>query len=627
MSRVLKEGVMKALMTAASDKYARRHAAACFELCKCYASGFGVDGDFDNAYYWLIRACESGDLTARGTVHRLSAAFGRTKDIQDLPIDEWLLEAATKGSLLALEDLRARESLSILPAADIFRDNFIYKADQFGAEVSTNIKDLSKFLHINSNWSTVLDEQGNTILHWAATKGQEDILHSFGKGKQPSAQPSVLNQKNNFGDTPLLCACRMGHYHFAERLLELGADASVPNFAGENVLHFLSTFDITDITIDDLAISLCKAGADLEQEAWSSSLHDTIFDLVPMIPGCAMTRAVNLNKPLVLKALLEAQDSLSLDLSDRELRYRRARLGRLFAWSCRMNHVTMLQILIEKRGAILTSDFIKNLSVWVNLRRCSIPALAISGLTTSDQSATPGYPERFLRCLIHGAAYLENLRYTIGLLRKLGVDFSDSRCRGERNALFFAIREGRTDAVTILLENEDNDNPLEPFGTIEYLQKMVNSDLDCSLKLSDTLPNHGLKAGLISAVSSAIEFGFHDIFRALLQTRNGEALNAGPECPIVCDWSVHDSPSQEALGVLKDASVYFPRDLTTERTSSIYSGSDEIRVRVYFYERTWLTRLFEGQMRKYCLYSGRLNLSLLYMTLIAQSNHRDITFA
>ncbi|KFB37719.1 AGAP010571-PA-like protein [Anopheles sinensis] len=68
----------------------------------------------------------------------------------------------------------------------------------------------------------VADHLKNTILHWAALRGDEQLLRFL-----LDRHRTLINEKNNFGDVPLLLALRYHGNVIAQLLLDYGADPCV----------------------------------------------------------------------------------------------------------------------------------------------------------------------------------------------------------------------------------------------------------------------------------------------------------------------------------------------------------------------------------------------------------------
>lgn len=76
----------------------RQKAAATFELCICYAAGFGAETDNQEALRWLTVAARLNEATAQSLSYRMSSALGHAIDPPPQEVDRWLVSAASVGS-------------------------------------------------------------------------------------------------------------------------------------------------------------------------------------------------------------------------------------------------------------------------------------------------------------------------------------------------------------------------------------------------------------------------------------------------------------------------------------------------------------------------------------------------
>ena len=146
-----------------------------------------------------------------------------------------------------------------------------------------------------------VNKRGDRILHLAACAGRiqaiETLLDAF---------PSMhIDQQNDKGETPLLCACRAGQVGTVSRLVELGADASIAAANGETCVHWLLSFGDEDIiTIGD---ALMKRGAKLREftrERVAYSEFKASIDVDFQLPGSPLTWAIHHDRPCVVQFLL-----------------------------------------------------------------------------------------------------------------------------------------------------------------------------------------------------------------------------------------------------------------------------------------------------------------------------------
>lgn len=94
-----------------------------------------------------------------------------------------------------------------------------------------DIEGISDYYYLNFDFNSVIDEWGNTPLHWASKYGSFEAAQSLLK------YPKHINNIRNFdGDTPLHNACRYGHDDVARILLKSGANIECINNKGNTPL-------------------------------------------------------------------------------------------------------------------------------------------------------------------------------------------------------------------------------------------------------------------------------------------------------------------------------------------------------------------------------------------------------
>lgn len=73
---------------------------------------------------------------------------------------------------------------------------------------------------------------GDTLLHYAASNGQADILHSLAR------LGLDVNAKNDLGKTPLHCAAENGYVECVHRLIDFGADRTIRDNKGKAAIDY-----------------------------------------------------------------------------------------------------------------------------------------------------------------------------------------------------------------------------------------------------------------------------------------------------------------------------------------------------------------------------------------------------
>lgn len=155
--------------------------------------------------------------------------------------------------------------------------------------------------------SIYVNHRGHGLLHMAATQGALTALaHIYTKYKC-----SIDLSNKSVDESPLLCACRSGHYDCAKFLLENGANPDGTQFGVEAPLHWLSSFG------KEHMVSICRLlvqkGADREKITLTmrkdvrqifADWEDTFA-----IPVTPLGRAVLLQNIDAVEVLLNAADA------------------------------------------------------------------------------------------------------------------------------------------------------------------------------------------------------------------------------------------------------------------------------------------------------------------------------
>ena len=551
---------MKALETTANKLEDERNPTACYELCICYFSGFGTAIDYVQATAWLMKACEREQPWARASVHRLLEAMQTSATVQSYPVEDWLMSVVQQGSLIALESLQERNSPGYSRALAAYRKSGLNTSKAGG-------------------------------IHWPTISSKLTLSgHPL-----PSPELGVLLDipRNAQKDTLLICATREGRHHVVHQLLDRGANARICNSLGENALHLLSCLDPQEV--EAVAGRLFSASIDWTTEAQGSSISRT-FEQRPTVAGCPLVRAAAMNRPSILKILFRLETQHETSPTFRQRKIKEANLRKMLAIASRQCHIDVIETIFEHRPEIMIN--INTLGFWIDQRRYTLCALAIASCVSVKATSGFNVPEKFWRAHAHGRAYLENLKRTLHFLCCTGMDVHSTACGGDSNALFFAIRLGRTETVDFLLEGFVAENMFTAFGTAK------------TTTAAPPHPNHHEKVGLVSAISLSIAQGHRDIFKLLLRTRDGEALKMGIEYPVIFraaeTWRI-PHPHRFRPGA-KNVRVLFP----------------DVEYEVYKYDDCWFIPWPKKHRDHFYFSDGRLNYPLRYMTDIASSVHRDI---
>ncbi|KAJ4116988.1 hypothetical protein NW765_010401 [Fusarium oxysporum] len=121
-----------------------------------------------------------------------------------------------------------------------------------------------------------INKRGDRILRMAVSCGQTEAIEAL-LNRFPSL---TVNQLNNRGETPLLCACRAGQSRTVLWLTSHGATALIGARNGESPLHWLISFD--DEEVERVYPGLIQPGAD------TTAKTSTIIDYQADFPAVAV---------------------------------------------------------------------------------------------------------------------------------------------------------------------------------------------------------------------------------------------------------------------------------------------------------------------------------------------------
>jgi hypothetical protein len=644
MSDILKGQVLRSLEHVAQDEQDERCAEASYELCVCLLSGFGTETDHAAAARWLVRAAQKNEPWAKSVARHLLDAVGHDNAVSPSVLENWLLEAASAGSWMALQSLHDMSSPHHEQAFRMHRALLNSPRDETGAilEDKTGLAEA--------------DDPGECPLHFSAISGNiddfstENLRSLAGSGDMGG----MINRANINGDSPLMCACRAGRADVILRLIELKADVNTVNKQGENCLHLLPCLH-RDVW-ETIATKLVQAGADWTHQSHGSSMIGR-FDIRVTVAGCPMVRAVTLNKPGLLDVLLRLESRFQKPLDTRASRVQLSNIKRMIALACRCNYSEILETLARHRPDAFDSTALNTMWFWSEGRQYTLAALAIKGCVSDRPELGIDVPEKFWRFLNNGRNCDQELIRTLAFLENRGVDFQNTRCGGFANGLFFAIQTGSTDAVAHFLSAPTSANDFAPFGT-RHLRESIY--WPAALPWNSALPNHRYKMGLVRAVQASISCSRLEIFKLLLRWNDHEALRWGGAIPIIEAeaWRIYrlfrrpsehgQAPGDHDMGRCfpvfvyafytvpseKDACRFLSQPCVTGRLRAEFAYVEEIdasdlftvahgaRVRCIF--KSDDTRIAVKHRK---LSDGRLNYGLLYMLSIALAAHRDIEFA
>ncbi|KAK4206481.1 hypothetical protein QBC37DRAFT_458881, partial [Rhypophila decipiens] len=459
VSPIIMDHIIDCLRTVSKSPTDPRRGAACMELAICETCGMsnapthdsysGNDPrqDMSRTLTYTLEACHHGHAWAKSIVHTLSSALGVEIPSDHLDsVKDWLVECGSMGSEVALASLRELDQDRYRSTLEEYQARFQGNPTvALPNRIDTKLRDLT---------ASVNNERQDTLFHWIASRGDVDLLRQLSERQAVRPTwPDVNRFRNRQGDTPLICAARAGHYHMCRFLIDTySADAGIVNTAGENPLHFLSSFPEQFVRI--AASCLVRAGASVEAEA-TGFTGNSYLSPRPMQTSCPLLRAVLLNKPAALGALLETIDSTRLGLQDSGHvgEISRSKQRSLLCWTLRLHNVSILHVLSGSQSTSAVLEEMEDINAWTSDgRRHSLVELCILGSPSPKPDSGFDMPEKFLRMLQHGHEYQAALHGSLSFIHDRRPSLLTSTPRHSSNALSFAIQEGRGDVVSYLTD-------------------------------------------------------------------------------------------------------------------------------------------------------------------------------
>lgn len=225
---------------------------------------------------WLIRSAQNGNQTAQSLVYR----FSKSLDCQlaaevRASLEEWLIDAAQRNYPAAQQDLHKVHSSETCELvwkrirsryAGMGWSRFanLYSTQEISlTECDTKLRNRLDQAMASPSFSAsslYVNKRGDTILHFAASAGFEEVVKLW-SGRMPTS----VNATGADSETPLLIACRSGHGSIVRLLLEMGADPTIPSSNGDTPLHWLVAFQRDET--GDITKALVTAGANVNAEA------------------------------------------------------------------------------------------------------------------------------------------------------------------------------------------------------------------------------------------------------------------------------------------------------------------------------------------------------------------------
>ncbi|KLJ12173.1 hypothetical protein EMPG_09601 [Blastomyces silverae] len=290
---------------------------AAYYLFQCNLTGFGVTFDEKQACHWLQESANAGDqgdvdYWAMAWLWRVSTALSAPTSLTLDQLQEYIRWGIIRGHHNCMED--AREIIARLTSTDererwekmmteadwarrtmaggVGMPHFVPRKlrrcydlndiailegqikDELGTAYNSCLR--KKDSHSSATWlandenaeptqveksefdKIFVNHKGHGLLHLAATLGKLKAL----KYMVETYLCCVDLPNKSLAESPLVCACRSGHFDCAMYLLKHGANGRGTEFGEEAPLHWLCSFTPEKMT--PLAKALVDAGANIE---------------------------------------------------------------------------------------------------------------------------------------------------------------------------------------------------------------------------------------------------------------------------------------------------------------------------------------------------------------------------
>ncbi|PWY73020.1 ankyrin [Aspergillus heteromorphus CBS 117.55] len=415
----------------------------CFVLASYYINGYGTNVNYEAARRLLdLSSVAAYDhVSSRAFAYRIHKSLDPNYVPTAAVIDN-LSVMALRGSRPALIDLKELAPAKYDWSQNIIRDimagvgaNFYHQDQMLGGfsyhqwirtfdnpEILVrNLRNMDRIEQYRVN------KRGDRILHLAASAGRFQAIESL-LGAFPSL---TIDQRNDRGETPLLCACRAGQLTTVTRLLELGADPAFAAANGETCMHWLVSFNDEDIqTIGEALLEKGAKMREFTRERISYSEFNGTIDVDFQLPGTPLTWAIHNDRPCIVKLLLEKSPDKRLCLD-----WAKGHPGSLSppTYAAYYHHVECLELLLK---ALDDAKIVYTME----------PVIA----------AATHAADTFSMILRNGAKYEERLHQTLNLCltKSQEIVFATGIGGFDMHLLFYAVSEGHEKVVEHLLSNE-----------------------------------------------------------------------------------------------------------------------------------------------------------------------------
>jgi ankyrin repeat protein len=286
--------------------------------------GLDDDDDPEGALRLLTECAERQNISSQAFIVRMYDYFGfEMPDAVARNANTYLANGVANGSLTAYLDYATywpRLKYQTLRAPDEFLMGLRMRwSGGIGMEVADQVFHLHDTTLLKSRIASGMSkdslkaayelERGNNLIHGAAMKNLPSTADVLIQELNVD-----LNQRNSDGDTPLLLACRHGHFNMVLKLLAKKANPAIANNNGETPLHWVINVPDTSSTFQGMLVSsllqlaikmLVEKGGNLESKAQLWSAGGDWHTQLKWAAGTPLHRAVSRRNLVAAKYLLE----------------------------------------------------------------------------------------------------------------------------------------------------------------------------------------------------------------------------------------------------------------------------------------------------------------------------------
>lgn len=429
-----------------------RRAEAAFEhaiasVALCISECPDAEESIDEALKMLRFAAENGHTNAQYLVGWMESTLRPSNSREAVSSVEcgWLKKGILEGSRISRRVLRQYDQAACNEALQQLR---------------TESRGMGGTSWINPKLRVHERDSARGIWHHASAGNTSELRQILLRMKEAGgSRLRDLSDAPYFRDnaTPLIEACRSGHTEVVHLLLEYGADASLRDNDGVGPLHFLSSFQPSEML--GIATTLVDHGCELEGWTRGVSYSDTggvgLDQVYGLADGTPLLWAVAADCIEAVKVLL----GLGADPFARQPpELSESEQGDYFypvLWAARAHQSELLELLLQH---VPQEDVAKSLNTcW------TITQKGLGQVWPLGYACLYGGGHVLSRMLFHGARHIEQCSKTIKILLDSGADphavadrtSNEGRSQKPYSALDIASQSGQPYAMRTLLQWKD----------------------------------------------------------------------------------------------------------------------------------------------------------------------------